>query len=215
MSITSDIRSYADTALEQGKTVVGQAQAQLTDVTDQANQFVGKLTGSAKENVSGLTTKATDAVNDLRSQAEKAINLDAIKSAVEPYLAQAKAQATQYRTTVTDRAEGILESVKSDKRVAKVIDTAESLTGVVVDTVQERVVKPVASLTGRGSKPAPRKAPAKKAPAKKATKPAATRPATKASTTAPTAKTTAAKAPAKKATAAKKAPAKKSATTTS
>jgi uncharacterized protein YjbJ (UPF0337 family) len=204
MSITSDIRSYADTALVQGKQVVGQAQAQLTDVTGQANQFVGKLTGTAKDNVSGLAGKlsgtATDAVNDLRSQAEKAINLDAIKTAVEPYLAQAK----QYRSSVTDRAEGLFDSVRKDKRVAKVIDTAESLTGVVVETLQERIVKPVTSLTGRSPKPAPRKRPAKKAPAKAATKPAATRPATK--------KATATKAPAKKTAAkstARKAPAKK------
>jgi len=195
MSITSDIRNYADTALEQGKQVVGQAQAQLTDVTDQANQFVGKLTGTA-----------TDAVNDLRSQAEKAINLDAIKTAVEPYLAQAK----QYRSSVTDRAEGLFDSVRSDKRVAKVVATAESLTGVVVETVNERVVKPVASLTGRSpktvSKPTVRKSPAKKAaakkaPAKAATKPATTRPAAKKAPAKKSASTTTArKAPAKKAT---------------
>lgn len=208
MSITNDIRSYADTALEQGKNVVGQAQAQLTDVTGQANEFVGKLTGTAKDNVSGFTSKATGAVNDLRAQAEKTINLDAIKSAVEPYLAQAK----QYRSTVTDRAEGLFEtvyeSVKSDKRVSKVITTAESLTGVVVETVQDRVVKPVASLTGRGSKPAPAKKPA----AKRATttKPAATRPARKSPVKKAATKATAAKTTAKKATA-RKAPAKKTA----
>jgi len=183
MSITSDIRAYADTAFVQGKQVVGQAQAQITDVTGQANQLVSKLTGTA-----------SDAVSDLRSQAEKAINLAALKSAVEPYLAQAK----QYRNTVTDLAEGVLDSVRNDKRVAKVVATAESLTGVVVDTVNERLVKPVSALTGRGSKlgrkPAA-KSTARKAPAKAAT----TRPAVK-------------KAPAKKATAtstARKAPAKK------
>jgi uncharacterized protein YjbJ (UPF0337 family) len=209
MSITNDIRSYADTALEQGKNVVGQAQAQLTDVTGQANEFVGKLTGTAKDNVSGFTSKATGAVNDLRAQAEKTINLEAIKSAVEPYLAQAK----QYRSTVTDRAEGlygsVYKSVKSDKRVAKVLETAESLTGVVVETVQDRVVKPVVSLTGRGTAPAPAARPAAKRttttkPAAKrttTTKPAATRPAAT--------RTAAKKAPAKKATTARKAPAKK------
>lgn len=194
MSITSDIRAYADSALEQGKQVVGQAQAQLNDVTGQANEFVGKVTGTAKDNVSGLTSKATDAVNDLRSQAEKAINIDAIKTAVEPYLAQAK----QYRSSVTDRAESLFESVRKDKRVAKVVATAESLTGVVVETVNVRVVKPVVSLTGLGSKPAPKRKPAAKA----ATKPAATRPAAK-------------KAPAKKAASkstARKSPAKKTTT---
>jgi hypothetical protein len=184
MSITSDIRSYADTALEQGKTVVGQAQTQFIDVT----------------------TKATGVVFDLRTQAEKTVNLAAIKSAVEPYLAQAK----QYRSTVTDRAEGLFESVyesvKNDKRVAKVITTAESLTGVVVETVQDRVVKPVASLTGRGSKPAPAKKPAAKRAS--ATKSAATRPARKTPAKKAATKTTARKTTARKTTA-RKAPAKK------
>jgi ElaB/YqjD/DUF883 family membrane-anchored ribosome-binding protein len=177
MSITNDIRSYADSALEQGKQVLDQAQSQLTDVTGQANEFVGKIRGTAKENVSELTAKANDAVSDLRTQAEKAINLDAIKTAIEPYLAQAKG----YSTTVTDRAEELFTAVKNDKRVAKVVTRAEVLTGTVVETVQDRVVKPVQSLTGRGAKPvakpaAPKpavtkpaaKAPARKAPAKKA-----------------------------------------------
>ena len=37
-----------------------------------------------------LTDKVGSAVNDLRASAEKAINLDAIKTAVEPYIAQVK-----------------------------------------------------------------------------------------------------------------------------
>lgn len=171
MSITDDIRNYADTALEQGKHVVNQA------------------VGQAQANVAQLTTRAGGAVTDLRSQAEKTLNVDAIRTAVEPYLAQAK----QYRASVTDRAEGLFETVKSDKRVARVVSTAESVTGVVVDTVTERVVKPVASLTGRKPAPAPkspaRKATAKSAPAKKANKPAATRPAAKKTTAKKTAAT--------------------------
>lgn len=207
MSITSDIRSYADSALEQGKHVVGQAQSQLNDVTEQANEFVGKLTGTAKTNVSGLAGKltgtATEAVADLRAQAEKAINLDTIKTAVQPYLAQAKL----YRDTVTDRAEEILESVKNDRRVAKVITTAESLTGTVVESVNERLVKPVTALTEQLPIPVARRFAAKPTPA--APKPAVTRPIVKtepaetiaAETTA--AKSTATRSPARKAPAKK------------
>ena len=136
MSITSDIRSYAD-----------KAQAQLNDVTGQANELVNKLTGN---------------VSDLRAQAEKAINLDALKNVVEPYLDQVKG----YRATVTERAEALLEQVKSDPRLSKL-----------VDVVEERVVNPVRTLVSRGSKPAPKPAPAKPvatkaAPAKAAAKPA-------------------------------------------
>jgi hypothetical protein len=143
MSISSDIRSYADSALEQGKQVLDQAQSQL-------NGF----SGTARENLSDLTTKATEAVNDFRAQAEKAINVEAIKTAIEPYLARTKG----YTSTVTDRAEDLFASVRNDKRVALVVSKAEAFTGTVVETVQERVVKPVQSLTGRGSKPAPKRA---------------------------------------------------------
>jgi len=185
MSITKDIRSYADSALEQGKQVLDQAQTQLNDVTGQANGLVGKLTGTAKDNVSGFTAKATDAVADLRVQAEKAVNIDALKAAIEPYLAQAKV----YSTTVTDRAEGLYTSVKNDKRVGKLFVTAESLTGVVVETVQVRVVKPVQALTGR-SKPAPQRA--------SKPKPAATKPGSAPAAAATVRKATPRKAPAAK-----------------
>ena len=159
MSITSDLRSYADTAVNQGKQVLDTAQSQLNDVTGQANEFYGKT----KENVSDIAEKATETVNDLRAQAEKAINVEAIKSAIEPYVAQIKG----YTSTVTEKAEELIAEAKKDKRVAQLFDAA----GVVVEQVQEHVVKPVQSLTGIGVKPAPtpaRKPVAKTTPAKPA-----------------------------------------------
>ncbi len=183
MSITSDIRNYADTAVNQGKQSLALAQAQLNDVTGAAGEYVARYTSTARDNASSIADKANEAVTDLRTSAEKAINLDAIKTAIEPYLAQAK----EYGTSVTDRAEVLISNLRSDKRVAKVLDTA----GVVVGQVQELVVKPVQSLTGRpatkpAAKPAPRPAkaarPATTKPA--ATKPAGSRPATRTTTTA-------------------------------
>jgi uncharacterized phage infection (PIP) family protein YhgE len=172
MSIASEIRSYADNAVTQGKHVLDQAQAQLNDVTGQANELYGKT----RENVSQFATKAGHAVTDLRASAEKAINLEAIKTAVEPYLTQVK----DYRATVTEHAENLVSSVKKDKRVVKL-----------VDTVQERVVQPVRTLTGRGAhaagKPAAKPAPTAAA-AKPATKPAATKPATRPTATKPAAR---------------------------
>ncbi|MDT4915227.1 MAG: hypothetical protein QOC66_4355 [Pseudonocardiales bacterium] len=185
MSIASDIRSYADTAVSQGKQVLDQAQAQLNDVTGQANELFGKTKG----NVGEIAGKATDAVNDLRVSAEKAINFDAIKTAVEPYLAQVK----DYTSTVTDRADALLSGVKGDPRVAKLVEAARPVTAVVVETVQDRVVKPVQSLTGIGTKPASKTTAT--AAAKPATKPAATKPAA----TKPASKPTTRKAPAKRA----------------
>jgi uncharacterized protein YjbJ (UPF0337 family) len=173
MSIASDIRSYADTAVSQGKQVLDQAQSQLNDVTGQANELFGKTRG----NVTDIAGKATEAVSDLRASAEKAINLDALKTAVEPYLAQVK----DYTASVTDRAEGLISGIASDARVAKLVDAARPVTSVVVETVQERVVKPVRSLTGRGTKRAAKPASASAKPVSKpaATKPAATKPASK------------------------------------
>jgi hypothetical protein len=169
MSIASDIRTYAD-----------KAQAQLNDVTGQANDLVGKVSATAKENATVLTDKVSSAANDLRASAEKAVNFEAIKAAVEPYIAQAKG----YRATATDRAEALVAGLKNDKRVGKLVDAAGSVTGVVVETVQERVVKPVQALTNRGAKsvakPAAKPATtAKPAPTPKATRPATTKPATK------------------------------------
>lgn len=182
MSIASDLRSYADNAVTSGKQALDTAQAQLNDVAGSA----GELFGKTKDNVGDIAGKATDAVNELRASAEKAINLEALKTAVEPYLAQVK----DYTATVTDRAEVLFAGVKNDKRVAKLVDAAKP----VVDVVQERVVRPVQSLTGIGAKPAPK--PSAK-PAPKATvKPAATKPAT----AKPASKPAARKAPAKRTT---------------
>jgi len=182
MSITRDIRGYADTAIEQGRQVLGQAQSQLNDVTG------------------AVLTPANEFVADLRAQAEKALNLDAIKTAVEPYLAQAKG----YRHSVTDRAEALINTAKKDPRVAKAFVTAEQLTGAVVETVQQRLVQPVWTFTGRDGKPAAKAPkPAAKEP-KPASKPATTRAANK-STSAPARKPAARKASTTKATKATKA----------
>jgi len=175
MSITDDIRSYADTAIEQGKQVLG---------------------------------TATGTVNDLRAQAEKTLNIDALRGAVEPYLAQARQYRSAVTTTVTDRAEGLLDTVKDDPRLARALSTAETMTGLVIDTVQQRIVKPVAEFTGHGaSKPAPVKPTTPTTPTKSAT----TRSASSSSTAkkAPAKKAPVKTAPAKKAATARKAPAKK------
>jgi uncharacterized protein YjbJ (UPF0337 family) len=205
MSIASDLRSYADSAVSQGKSVLDQAQAQLNDVTGQANDLVGKLSATAKGNVSGISEKiaggASGAVGDLRASAEKAVNLEALKAAIEPYLAQVK----DYRTSVTHHAETVLNGLKNE-RLGKVVET-------VIETLQVRVVKPVQSLTGLGAKPAPVNGTpvVKVAPTAPVAKPAAKKSATKASPR-PAAKATPAKAPAAKATpakaAARKAPVK-------
>jgi ABC-type transporter Mla subunit MlaD len=166
MSIPSDLRAYADSAVNQGKQTLSTASAQLSGVSEQASELV----------------------NDLRASAEKLINVDAVRTAVEPYLDQLRT----YGDSVGERVEEIVSSLKKDPRFGKLVETADSVSAVVVELVQERVVKPVQSLTRGNPKAAP-KPPSK--PASKATKPAATRPATRK----PAAKTTARKAPTKRA----------------
>ncbi len=186
MSIASDIRAYADSAVSQGKQVLDTAQAQLNDYTGQANDIVGKT----RDNVSDIAEKAAEAVTDLRQSAEKAVNLDALTSAVEPYLAQLK----EYSSVVTDKVDALVSTARNDKRVAALIERGQPVFDAVYELAQDRVVKPVQSFTGRGkpaaarpaSKPSPKprstsatvKAPRKAAVTKPATKSSA-RPATR------------------------------------
>lgn len=176
MSITSDIKSYADTALEQGKQVLDQAQAQFNDVTGQANELVGKLT--EKVDVSGLTSKA----NELKAQAEKVVEpvVERVTAQAKPYLERAEKVAQPYLT----KAEELFKQVSADPRVKQVVETVET-----------KVVNPALSLIGRApAKHAAKPAAAKPTTAKKVTpKPAAK----------PTARKVTAKAPVKKATARK------------
>ena len=158
MSITTDIKTRADEVAKQGrkagKTVVDAAQTQLATAQTQ----LVELTDAVTSNVTG-------AVNDLREQAEKTVEpyvtrvnktvepyvtrvnktvepyVTRVNKTVEPYVAQAKGYADTART----RAEGLLDTVTADKRVAKVVDTAQQLS----ETVQARVLAPVRTRTAR------------------------------------------------------------------
>lgn len=156
------------------------------------------ITNDLRARADEALEKATAAVTDLRAQAEKRVDLDSIKAAVEPYLEQAKG----YAGAVTDRAEELLATARKDERVARLLDSAESITGVVVEAVQERVLKPVQKLTGVGhtSSRTPPEPPATVSTVKPTTLPAERPTAEPATTTTAksTAKTTEVKAPAAK-----------------
>lgn len=172
MSIASDVRSYADSALEQGKQVVDQAQSRLGEVQDNAQDFASKTAGKA-------ASKASETYADLRTRGEELYErvstlpvVERATSVAEPYVAQLNG----YRTTVTDKVEQLYTDLKKNDQVAKVLGVAETAAGVVIETVNERVVNPVKSLLERepvtDSKPTTAKTPA--APAAEASaKPAA------------------------------------------
>jgi hypothetical protein len=155
MSITSDVRSYADAAVEQGKQVVDQAQSRLTGVASDATELAGKVSGTATEvaekvqgHAQGLTGKAIETAGELRTFGETLYErviawpvVETVASSVEPYLGQLK----EYGATVTERIEEFYADLKKNDQVAKALDSAEFVAGAVIDTVSARVVKPVRS----------------------------------------------------------------------
>jgi hypothetical protein len=187
MSITNDLRAYADSAVDRGRQTLSSAQSQLGGVNRQAGDFVGKVTDTA-----------TEAVTDLRESAEKIVNVDALRTAIEPYLSSLRS----YGDSVSERVDELVATLRKDPRFAKLFDTADSVSDVVLELVQERVVKPVQSFAGSASsrqparKPSPRPGASTTTSASKSTpKSTSTRPAT---TRKPATTTTARKAPAKK-----------------
>jgi hypothetical protein len=105
MSITNDVRTYADAALGQGKHVVDQAQAKLTDtftgVAGDATVVVEKVQGRAQ----GLASKASETYGELAKLGESLYErvsalpvVDSVSSTVEPYVAQ----LNSYRTALTE-----------------------------------------------------------------------------------------------------------------
>jgi hypothetical protein len=179
MSIASDVRSYADSALEQGKQVVDQAQSRFSDVQGGAQDLAGKAAVRASETYTDLRTRG-EAIYERVSTLPV---VERATSVAEPYVAQLNG----YRTTVSDKVEQLYTDLKKNDQVAKVLGVAETAAGVVIETVNDRVVNPVKSLLERepvtDAKPTTAKAPTAEAT-----------PATPAKTAAP------AKAPAKRTT---------------
>ncbi len=177
MSITNDVRSYADAALEQGKQAVDQAQSKLTEVVGDATGLAGKVSGTAAEvaekvqgHAQGFAGKASDTYGELRNFGEsiygRVVALPAVESmasTAEPYVAQLNG----YRLVVTEKVEAFYADLKKNDQMAKVLDGAEAAAGLVLGTVNERVVKPVRSLVENA--PAPVKDAAAPARAKKTT----------------------------------------------
>lgn len=185
MSITSDIRAYADSAT-----------ASAASAVNEANEYVSKYATTARGSVDDIAGKARGAVTDLRTNAEKALNTGALRTAVEPYFVQVR----EYGTAVSDRTEQLIAGLRSDKRVARVLDQAESVSGVVIGQVQQRIVTPVRSATGLGAKSGSSRGtqskPTTRSTAKSTTRPATVKPASGSSTSSSTARKSTARKPA-------------------
>ncbi len=193
MSLQSDLKGYADNAVEAAEAVLGRLQQNLA--------------------------------------AAKGTDLEALRGTLEDFVAS----ALVYTSKLSGRAESAIADLKSDPRLAQVIQTGEALATAVVGAVQERVGQAASSAAGASAfvrsqapgsgrskagtvratesvvKAAPvKKAAATKAPAKKAATAKATTvkaAAKKApAKSAPAKKAAAVKTPAKKATAAEEGP---------
>ena len=138
MSITNDVRSYADAALEQGKHVIDQAQTRLTDVAEDASQAADKVQDRAHD----LATKASKTYGELHERVTSLPGVETVSSTVEPYLERLNV----YRITVTEKVEELYANLKKNEQIAKMLAPAEHAARTVMDTVNERVVTPVRTL---------------------------------------------------------------------
>ena len=160
MSITSDVRSYTDSALEQ-------AQARLTEVRGDATELASRLLSLALVTCAELRARA----EALTKRASALPGVEQASATVEPYVAQLKG----YSTIAAERLEQAYAELRKNDQAAKVIAVAETSIG----AMQERV----ASLLERQpTAAAPAAAPAE--PAAKATASAKTSGAAKANATA-------------------------------
>lgn len=212
MSITSDVRSYADAALEQGRQVVDQAQARFTGVRGDATNLANKVTGTAgdvaekvEDGAQGFADKASETCADLWVRGEALYGrvsslpaVESVTSTVEPYLAQLNA----YRIAATEKAEDLYAELKKNEQVAKALHVAETAAGLVLESVNERLVNPVKARLEREpvttTTPATETEPAKPAASTKSTAPKKSATSTKSAASKPA--TSAAKAPAKRTT---------------
>jgi hypothetical protein len=151
MSIANDLRSYADSALEQGRQVVDQAQSRFSDVQGNAQDITGKAAGKATATYADLRTKG----ETLYGRVSTLPGVEQVTATVEPYVAQLNG----YRVVVAEKVEQAYTDLKKNDQVAKVLGVAETAAGVVIETVNERVVTPVKSLLDHESETAT-KAPA-------------------------------------------------------
>ena len=143
MSITSDVRSYADSLLQQSKQVIGQAQARLTEVPSDASGLADKAATRASETYSDLRTKG----EALRERVSALPAVDQVSSTMEPYVAQLNG----YRVALIEKVEQLYAELKTNDQVARVLGVAEQATGAIVGTVNERLVNPVRSRLERES----------------------------------------------------------------
>jgi hypothetical protein len=187
MSITTDLKTYADIAAQAAQTRFGSAAAEaaglLEKIRDSANGMIDsaeKAIDRAQGEAMVIRGRANGALGNVRTRGEGLKSASplplmrvTVGSTVEPYVEQAKALGA----SIGDMAEKFLASLQSDPRMAKLVGAAgeavtsaeTALTDVqkdprveklvsraetLVETVQDKVVKPALTLAGRAEEKA-------------------------------------------------------------
>lgn len=174
MSITSDVRSYADSAREQ-------AQARLTEVRGDAAQLAGSVMSRASVTYAELRSRG----EVLTKRVGTLPGVERATATVEPYVAQLK----DYGSGAAEKLEQVYAGLRKNDQVAKVITAAETAIEAVQEHVTSLLDRQPAASAAASAPAAPTKAPDKEDGTAEAK---------------PTAKTSAAKASAAKATPAKR-----------
>ena len=211
MSVRDDVRGYAEIALEQGKTMAGQAQARLSTVSGEARDQASSASEDAKRFAETLAEMARTQAFALLGAGQSAVT--AVGKRAEGLSTDARSGAEKLATSVNS-LQNLAQAYAADLRAkgekamadAKGINAGDSAKAArqAVDTYVGQAKSALDVLSGRGAKVAER---LRKAP-RLAVRVSLVDPTKDEDETRPVARPTAKKAPAGKAPA-KKAPAKK------
>jgi hypothetical protein len=163
MSVLDDVRSYAEIALEQGKTIAGQAQARLGSVSGEAREHANVASEDAKRfaetlaevvrkqafvflgagdlAVTAVTKRGEGLSSEARSGAEKVgINVDSLQAKAQAYAADLRSRSGRAVTDAKGRTAS--EGAKAARQA--------------VDAYVEQAKTVLDVLAGRGEKVAER-----------------------------------------------------------
>lgn len=233
MSITTDLKKYADAALEQGKTAAAESAKPLYAVVgagDLAVEQAKALAAKATERAEELRTVVTDRIALYRSELEKAatevgdkaqelpsalrkFDVTDVRKNVEKAASEYSSQALGLYAHLSKRGEEIVESLSKDVRNQPAVKKVVEVAGDATETAQTLVnrgqkiakntVAEAAEAVAEGAEAVELEVAPAKVGARKAAATRAARKSAPAATKAPR-KTTARKAPVKKAAAAAK-----------
>jgi ABC-type transporter Mla subunit MlaD len=170
MSITTDVRKYGETVLEQSKIALDEARKPWLAAVGATDLAVGQL----REQLKDLPTEVETSIRRLQSGAGQ-IDAARLRSTVETAATQAKvtygayvAQAREAYDTLAHRGDLVVRRLRRSPEVGEAFGKAEQLLTDAENTV-EKAQEKVEQAEAKVTRPAgtTRKAPARKAAAKR------------------------------------------------